>query len=131
MEDLIVLSNINAAIGLAQLEKIKLILLQKKLLNQTYTNSINKVQGANIFQEKYPCDTNYWFQILILDDSLKSHKNKIIKNLIKKKIHCRPLWKLMDKNKYLKNSQKMNLDNAKYLYDRIICLPSSKSAYGK
>lgn len=125
------LSNINAAIGLAQLEKIKIILLQKKLLNQTYKNSINKVQGANIFQEKYPCDSNYWFQVLILDDSLISQKNKIIKNLIKKRIHCRPLWKLMDKNKYLKNSQKMNLDNAKYLYDRIICLPSSKSAYGK
>lgn len=125
------MSNINAALGLAQFENIKVILNHKKKLNKKYSNIFDQTDYGYIFKEVSPCSYNNWFQILMLNDSYKKEKNNIIKFLISKKIYTRPLWKSMIHAKHLNKYQYMDLNNTNDLYNKIICLPSSRSAYGK
>ena len=52
-------------------------------------------------------------------------RNKVIENLIKNNIFCRPLWPEFTSVKHLKNYPSMNLQNTRMLAKSTICLPSS------
>ena len=101
--------NLNAALGLAQFEKMQTFLKAKRTLFKKYYNS------------------NYWLQTLILNTNNVSLKNKILKESHNKLIYARPAWKLISELKPYKKNQKMNLSGAKEIYNKIINLPSSQS----
>lgn len=119
--------NINAALGLAQLEKISLFLKAKRKIFKIYMNAFNKVKSAHIYREPKFSKSNYWLQTLVLDERSSKFKNLIIKKLSKNKIYARPAWKLISELKPYKNCKKMNLSGAQDIYKRVINLPSSQS----
>jgi perosamine synthetase len=65
-----------------------------------------------------------------IDGMTEKNRDYIISGLTKKKIECRPIWKLMNKLVMYKKCQKTNLEIAQKLEKEIICLPSSP-IYGK
>jgi len=119
--------SLNAALGLAQIEKINFFLKAKRKLFKKYFNSFNKIEGANIFRENVNSKSNYWLQTLILEKKYKNLKNKLLNYCYKKKIYLRPVWKLISSLKPYKKKQKMNLSGAKAIEDQVINLPSSQS----
>ena len=119
--------SLNAALGLAQIEKINFFLKAKRKLFKKYFNSFNKIEGANIFRENVNSKSNYWLQTLILKKKYKNLKNKLLNYCYKKKIYLRPVWKLISSLKPYKKKQKMNLSGAKAIEDQVINLPSSQS----
>ena len=119
--------NLNAALGLAQFEKINIFLKAKRFLFKKYLNVFNNQKGIFLYKELQNVNSNYWLQTLILDNSNKNLKNKILNKLHKKLIYARPAWKLISQHKPYKKSQKMNLSGAKEIYSKIINLPSSQS----
>ena len=54
------LPNINAALGVAQLEKIDNLLLQKRRLALRYINFLKQIDGVEVLQEPRECQSNYW-----------------------------------------------------------------------
>ena len=119
--------NLNAALGLAQLEKINIFLKAKRLLFKKYFKVFNEVKDILVYKEPKNARSNYWLQTLILDKSNVSLKNKILNESHKKLIYTRPVWRLISELKPYKNNQKMNLSGSKEIYNRIINLPSSQS----
>ena len=119
--------NLNAALGLAQFEKIQVFLKAKRNLFKKYYNVFNKIKGICLYKEPKNANSNYWLQTLILDKKKSILKNKILKESHKKLIFSRPVWKLISDLKPYKKSQKMNLSGAKEIYSKIINLPSSQS----
>ena len=119
--------SLNAALGLAQIEKINFFLKAKRKLFKKYFNSFNKIEGANIFRENVNSKSNYWLQTLILEKKYKNLKNKLLNYCYKKKIYLRPVWKLISSLKPYKKKQKMNLSGAKAIENQVINLPSSQS----
>ena len=119
--------NLNAALGLAQFEKIHTFLKAKRTLFKKYYNVFNKIKGISLYRESKNANSNYWLQTLILDKNKSTLKNKILKESHKKLIFARPVWKLISDLKPYKKSQKMNLSGAKEIYNRIINIPSSQS----
>ena len=119
--------NINAALGLAQIQNIKTFLKAKRILFKKYFKAFHNITGVTLYKEPKYASSNYWLQTLILDKRNINLKNKILKEAHKRSIHARPAWKLISELKPYKKTQKMNLSGSKEIYRKIINLPSSQS----
>jgi len=119
--------NLNAALGLAQLEKLPYFLSQKRRLYKKYKKSFENNLYADLLDEPIHCSSNYWFQTIFLKDKYIKHKNNILLNLNNLGYQCRPAWKLMSELKPYREFPKMNLSNSEKLYRKIINIPSSSN----
>lgn len=120
------LPSLNAALGLAQISKIRHFLKLKRKLFYKYSKIFQKIEGVKLYTEKKFSKSNYWLQTIILDQKKSHLKNKLIKEGHKKKIYMRPAWKLITELKPYKKKQKMNLSGAQNIYKTVINLPSSQ-----
>ena len=119
------LPNLNAALGVSQMNNLKKILNSKKKLHEEYLKNLEDNKYFDIFYDKKNCESNHWLNIVILKKKYFQHRDKIIKNCINKNIFVRPGWQLMHEHKYLKKFPNMDLTNSISIYKRLICLPSS------
>ena len=119
------MNNIQAALGIAQLNKLNYILKLKKKINKKYTNEFSKSLPSDLFQRKNKIGYNFWLNVLLLNTNLTPNKNKIVELLITKKINVRSSWELLHKVNFFKDNPKMDLKSSEILYEKIINLPSS------
>ena len=119
--------NLNAALGLAQIEKIHIFLKAKRTLFKKYFDVFKNIKGISLYKEPKNARSNYWLQTLILNNNYVNLKNKILGKSHKKLIFTRPVWRLINELKPYRKKQKMNLSGAKEIYNKIINLPSSQS----
>ena len=120
------LTNILAALGLAQLESLSKYIKKKKIIHERYKAKINKIKYLSISNTPHYAVCNYWLNILEINKNLSKKKlSKIIKYLFKKGIEVRPLWHPNHLQKKYKNCQTYKLDNINKIYLNRLCLPSS------
>ncbi len=118
------LSNVNAAIGLAQIENIDKILTKKKEINSWYKDIFQRNNFLQIYDPPTYSKNNHWLNILKID---KEERLKKLKKLNDNNINARPVWKLFSEQEYLKNYECHGLMKSKKLVEESICLPSSYS----
>ncbi len=114
--------NVNAAIGCAQMENLPFFIENKRELARIYQDFFNEI-GVEYFSEKKDCRSNYWLNAIILKD--RAERDKFLEHCHKNNIMARPVWTLMNKLPMYRNCQHTNLDNAQWLEDRIVNIPSS------
>lgn len=120
------MTNIHAAIGLAQFENLKKILKFKKILYKSYLEKTKSIEGINIAMTPNYAISNHWLNIIQVDKNLfGKDKNSIIKDFIKKNIFVRPIWFPNHLQKMYKKNQCFKIKNANILHNNSICLPSS------
>jgi len=136
--------NLNAALGVAQMEKIDEILASKRKIANAYTEFFNKgeqqtpnnkqgtrnkEQGTtNNDQIKHitePVNTisNYWLNVILLSN--RKERDKFLKFSNDNGVMTRPIWQLMNKLEMFKNCECGDLSNAEWLEDRVVNVPSS------
>lgn len=114
--------NINAALACAQLEKLDIYLNSKRDIAIRYKDFFVKSDIELVFE--VPGTTaNYWLNTIILRD--KKARDEFLNDTNANKIMTRPAWELMNKLSMFSRFQMGNLDNANWLVDRIINIPSS------
>jgi perosamine synthetase len=114
--------NINAALLVAQLEKLNYFLKNKRELAKKY-KIFFKDADIDLFEEPKHCKSNFWLNVIILNN--KSIRDQFLKKTNSNGIMTRPAWILMSKLPMFKNTQSENLKNAKWLCDRVVNIPSS------
>ncbi len=119
------IANINASLGISQLKRLKSFIKIKKILFKKYKNLIGESNEFSILDQPINCKSNFWLQTLIIKNSSRSKKIKVLNIFHKNKIFARPVWKPLHKIKFLKKYPKMNLANSEILENKIINLPSS------
>ena len=117
--------NINAVLGIAQLENLKKFLKFKRNLFIKYKKNLSKFKGIIVFKEPLNGKSNYWLQTLIINSKFKNIKKELFKYANIEGVAIRSAWTLMHKNKYLKRFPKMDLSNANKIQKSIINIPSS------
>ncbi|WP_342581023.1 LegC family aminotransferase [Ureibacillus sp. FSL W7-1570] len=115
--------NINAALGCAQLEKIKVFLRKKKLLTEKYEQLICNLEGVQLFKQPLNSESNYWLQTLILEDSL--NRNKVLSFLNDNGVMSRPIWQPLHELKMYKNNPMMEMNTTMQLKQKIVNIPSA------
>lgn len=119
--------NLNAALGLAQLESLDFFIKKKRILYKKYFDVFKDFENIYLLKELENAKSNYWLQTLVLKKNYSNLKNKILSDSFKSGLYLRPAWKLISKlNPYSKNP-KMNLMGSEEIYKRVINLPSGQS----
>ena len=120
------LTNLQAALGIAQLESLKKYINKKKIIHQIYKKQINKINCLKISDTPNFANCNHWLNILEIQKKIsKKRLFKIIKYLKKNKIETRPVWHPNHLQKQFKNCQGYKLKNINQIYKNRLCLPSS------
>jgi perosamine synthetase len=121
------LPNINAALGCAQMEQLPFFLKQKRILAKNYEAAFADVEGVRFFIEPEFAESNYWLNVLLLDNDSVVVRNKILAATNDFGFMTRPAWTPMHLLTMYEDCPKMNLSVSENLCKRIINIPSSPS----
>jgi len=116
------LPNINAALGCAQMESLPGFLIKKRSLAKQYEDFFSS-QALYFKTEPQNTKANYWLNT-VLTGSLKE-RNDFLEETNASGIGTRPIWKLMSGLPMYKSAQQGDLENALWLEDRVVNIPSS------
>ena len=114
------MGNINAALGLPQLERIEKLIEQKSKLHDAYAKELDVGIGTLDTGSR----SNYWLNTLILPP-LDNRRDEILTALSKDGIACRTLFTPLMELPMYKTNPRDNLEGSYDLWRRAICLPSS------
>ena len=114
--------NLNAALLVAQLEKINGFIINKRKLANKYELFFRKT-NYNFFKEPKNCKSNYWLNSIILKNKIE--RDKFLNKTNSNNIMTRPIWKLMNELPMFKEAQHDNLKNSRWLEERVVNIPSS------
>jgi dTDP-4-amino-4,6-dideoxygalactose transaminase len=114
--------NLNAALLVAQLEKLDLFLSKKREVAEKY-KAFFKESDIIFAEEIRSAKSNYWLNSIVFEN-LK-HRNLFLDITNSANISTRPAWTLMNKLPMFKDCQKDGLKNSIWLESRIVNIPSS------
>lgn len=86
------MSNIQAALGLAQLERIDELIKKKKKIYEWYKSRLSTVKGIGLNIEKDWAKSTYWMSSIVLEDALPIDREEFRVKLKKKNIDTRPIF---------------------------------------
>jgi perosamine synthetase len=116
------LPNINAALGLAQMESIKINIISKRGIAKSYQNWGQEHDFCFINEPK-DTKANYWLNQALMRD--KEQRDKMLKITNLKGVMTRPAWTPMHYLKINKDCQTESMENTEWLFDRLVSVPSS------
>jgi aminotransferase in exopolysaccharide biosynthesis len=114
------LSNLNAALLVAQLEKLDEYLQNKRQVAYKYMEFFKTLDGVEFIKEPDFAKSNYW-----LNGIKVQNKEKILEELNSNGIMSRPIWRLLSELDMYKDCQNDGLKNSKYLQKCVVNIPSS------
>ena len=122
------LTNIQAALGVAQLEQLPSILKRKKELYDLYHLKINSIEGLSLSKVPDYANNNHWLNLLQIDSKVYNQDREVLmKRLEENGIQTRPVWGLNHEQKPYKSCQYYKIGKAKKLVGNSLCLPSSSN----
>ncbi|WP_254255279.1 LegC family aminotransferase [Macrococcoides canis] len=119
------MTNIQAAIGLAQLEQLEKFIEVKKRNFELYKEEL-KESKYSLMDFRDDIRPNYWFYSLNIKNSGFDTK-EIIESLSKKSIQARPIWKLIHTLKPYENENAFSINFANKFLKEIINIPCSSN----
>ena len=121
------LTNIQAALGVAQLEQLPEFIKKKKVIHAQYTEEFNK-PDVNLAPSPAYADCNFWLNSAQVQGNMGMDEvERLMGKLTLANIQARPIWALNHLQKpYLKN-QSHEIKHAIKLWNTTISLPSSVS----
>ena len=114
--------NINAALGVAQLEEIDRLVKNKRETASLYKDFFNGV-GFPFFSEPESCRSNYWLNLFFLEN--REQKEAFLTYSNENDVMTRPAWRLMHKLTMFQKEFRQSLDMAELMEDTLVNIPSS------
>lgn len=111
------MTNIQAALGLAQLEQLESFIVVKEKNYYEYQSL-----GVPLLPFRSNIRPNYWFYSYLTDD-----RDKLLIELNNNGIQTRPVWKLIHSLKPYKDAQTYNISKAYEIYNKVLNLPCSSN----
>jgi perosamine synthetase len=86
------MSSMQAALGLAQLERIDDLIARKRQIFAWYREELEGLPGVSLNHEPTDTVNSYWMVTIILDPAYRLDKMALMQRLAKKKIDSRPFF---------------------------------------
>ena len=123
------LPNLNAALGVAQLEDLERRLVAKRILVQQYKKAFARIEGIELVAEPIGCQSNHWLISLRFtaeDQSIaEAQRLKLLDAAHAEGVLVRPVWKQLNKLPMYVDSPAGSLTVTEDQAPRLINLPSS------
>ncbi len=122
------MTNLQAALGVAQLEQLDKFIEIKKRNYELYNNGLKNTKGLTMLDFNKNIQPNYWFYSLLINKDIYPLKVKeIIPYLKEKNIQVRPIWNLIHTQKPYRESRAYKIDRANYYLENVINIPCSSN----
>ncbi len=120
------LPNIQAALGVAQLEQLSKFLNRKRDILKHYIEAIKNIDGLEMATVPTYANNNHWINILQIDTDLYDKDlEMIMTQMSQNSIQTRPVWTLNHLQKPYKSCQNYKIEKAVEFVQSSLCLPSS------
>jgi perosamine synthetase len=116
------LTNLAAALGVAQMESLPLFIEKQRELASKYQAFFKDLE-LKFVEEPRHSTSNYWLNAVILKD--KEERDAFLKYSNDHGVMTRSIWRLMNKLEMFKDAQCGDLSNAQWLEDRVVNISSS------
>ena len=125
------LTNIQAALGVAQLEQLRSTLKRKKEIFGFYRTKIDQIENLSLASVPKYANNNHWLNILQISKNCSFTRDSLMSKLDENGIVSRPVWMLNHLQSPYKNCQSYKIENARNLVMNSLCLPSSPNLQKK
>ena len=117
------MSNIQAALGLAQLYRADNQIFRKRRINSWYKEGLKEIKGISFQGELLGTESICWMSSIKIGNSITITRDEVISKLLEKGIDSRPVFPAISQYPFwnVKNTPKLI---AKEIGDRSINLPS-------
>jgi perosamine synthetase len=86
------MSSLQAALGLAQLERIDDLVAKKRRIFNWYQENLQPIEEITLNYEAPDTKNTYWMVTAIIDKKLGLNKERLMQLMSKKNIDCRPFF---------------------------------------
>ncbi len=111
------MTNLQAAVGVAQLEQLEDFIAVKKMNYDRYTEN-----GLPLLSFRDDIRSNYWFYSYLSDK-----RDELIKCLGTHNIQSRPIWHLIHDLPPYKDSRNYCIEKAQYYWEHVVNIPCSSN----
>lgn len=116
------LPNLNACLGIAQMEKLEKILRIKTEIQSLYADFFNNKKWE-FFSAPEGRTSNYWLNVVLMGSA--DERDAFLEYSNGQGVMTRPLWGLLSGQVMFRDCQCDDLVNSKWLEERVVNLPSS------
>jgi perosamine synthetase len=115
--------NLNAALGLGQLERLADFVACKRALADRYRAVCEDLAGLEFINEPPGTQSNYWLNAIRLTQPQR--RDEFLQALQERGLMARPLWEPMHRLPMYRDAPRDSLACTEDLVSRVVCLPSS------
>jgi perosamine synthetase len=115
--------NLNAALGVAQLQKMPSYLEKKKTLAARYASVFDGIDGVSLIKQPEGCESNYWLNALRFET--RQSRDAFLEQTNRNGIMTRPIWQPMHMLGFNQNCPSAPLPQTHMLFDQLVNIPSS------
>jgi perosamine synthetase len=120
------LTNLAAALGLAQLEQLDEFVARKRAIAARYAESLARVPGVRVMAEAPWAASTFWLYTPLIDAAVYGRDSRaLINDLWRERIQARPLWQPLHASPAHAGSPVVGSDVAARVAEQAISLPSS------
>lgn len=120
------LTNLSAAMGCAQLERLDGFLIRKKEVAALYRKLLGGIPGIGFMEEANWATSSWWlFTVRIEPAAFGCDREALMARLSQRGIETRPLWQPMHRSEALAGSYSHDIRVADTLYAEALSLPCS------
>lgn len=120
------LTNLQAAVGVAQLERIDELLAAKRRIAARYAEGLRDLAGVSLLAEAPWAASACWMTTVIIDEAQAGIDSRaLLRWLREAEIETRPLWQPMHRSRAHQDCRAYRCEVADDLHRRALSLPSS------
>lgn len=116
------LPNLNAALGVAQMEQLPGYLKYKREIAQAYQEWGNE-HGLKFIKESEHSTSNYWLNVVLTEN--REQREQMLEQTNALNVMTRPAWKPMHLLEINQDCHASSMLNTEFLFDRMVNVPSS------
>ncbi len=114
--------NLNAALGVAQLQKLNGFLIEKRLLAKQYLFETQKSPGVVSIPSPENQQPNYWLNAVLFET--QTERDSFLKLACEQSIQARPLWTPMHQLAIYEDEIRTAMPITEFLAERLVNIPS-------
>lgn len=119
------LSNLLAAVGRAQLERLEEKIVRRRAINEFYRKALGRVPGIQFMPEAPYGRSNGWLTVILINpEEFGADRERVRLALETENIESRPIWKPMHMQPVFRGYRVRGGEVSEDLFEHGLCLPS-------
>lgn len=119
------LTNLQAALGVAQMEQLEQFIEVKRRNYTRYQEKIPKIPGLDFLKFREGTYSNCWFYSVVCGESIPKSREQFIQELMQMGVQSRPIWGLIHEQIPYQGSLAYQIEKASAYWKKVINIPCS------